>query len=257
MGSVPEREAGALPDFIIIGAQKSATTSLYDNFARHSRVFMARHPDRAREMHFFNNDQTWSRGVDWYRRRFERPELTQGEKTPSYFARAVAVERMAAVVPNARLVLFLRNPVFRAYSQWNHYRQAPPASAAAGWASVSFERAVAEAASKADSPFAPLLRTGRYADHLETVLRHFRRDQLHIGVTERLKARPVPEFNRVLSFLGLEPEHDDFAYTHMRKYPQPMSPLTATRLMQYFAPHNERLYELLGEEIPEWYGMPP
>src|SRR4051812_39114595 len=96
---------GRLPDFVVIGAMKSGTTSLYHWLAQHPSVRLP----RAKEPHFFSREERWSRGVDWYRGLFAEAshDHVTGEFSTSYTAphfSGVAADRMARVLPSAQLV---------------------------------------------------------------------------------------------------------------------------------------------------------
>src|SRR5437764_7156012 len=106
--------APPLPNFFIIGAMRSGTTSLTRYLNAHPDVFVA----PGKELHFF--DQRFDRGLDWYRDCFERAagQRAIGEATQSYMYDAEAMTRLAVTVPKARLLAILRNPVDRA---WSHY----------------------------------------------------------------------------------------------------------------------------------------
>jgi hypothetical protein len=129
---------GALPDFLIIGAAKSGTSTLYNLLRFHPHVRAAAH----REIHYF--DQNFEKGVEWYRVHF-RPGTNRGgrrtitgESSPSYLAGKQVPQRVAEVVPEARLIALLRNPVDRAYS---HYQM----DVRVGQMRLSFEQVIDEA----------------------------------------------------------------------------------------------------------------
>ena len=118
-----------LPDFVIIGTAKSGTTSLYAWLCEHPCVEPATH----KEVHYF--DYNYYRGVDWYRAHFPtvrerdafaathgRPFLT-GEASPSYISHHWVPERLAGLLPQAKLLVVLRDPVQRAYSQFQMSRR--------------------------------------------------------------------------------------------------------------------------------------
>jgi hypothetical protein len=113
-----------LPNFLIIGAQKSGTTSLYKYVAQHPQVV----PAYKKEIYFFNTPQRYGRGLPYYRahfptkwamRRPPQPRLT-GEASPEYLFHPLAAERVQAAVPHAKFLVLLRNPVLRAYSHYQH-----------------------------------------------------------------------------------------------------------------------------------------
>lgn len=105
---------GPLPGFLIIGAMKAGTTSAAANLRRHPGLFMPKN-----EVHFF--DRYWDEGADWYRSFFaEGAGRLCGEKTPRYMTSREYMERIASIVPRAKLVVLLRNPTDRLFSQINH-----------------------------------------------------------------------------------------------------------------------------------------
>src|SRR5258706_11489250 len=101
-----------LPDFLIIGAQRSGTSTLYQYIARHPDVRGA----FRKEVHYF--DMHYDRGLDWYRACFPTRGFT-GESSPSYLIHPEVPARVAAVLPDIKLIAILRNPVERAYSAYN------------------------------------------------------------------------------------------------------------------------------------------
>jgi hypothetical protein len=109
---------GTLPDFIIIGANKAGTSSLYYLLTKHPYVKRA----AAKELNFF--DIYFDRGVEWYRWCFPAPRWKNGRRTitgeasPRYLFHPYAAKRMAEVVPQVRLIALLRNPVDKAYSDY-------------------------------------------------------------------------------------------------------------------------------------------
>src|SRR5439155_3447898 len=117
-----------LPDYLIIGAQRAGTTSLY--------LYLTQHPCVApvvigKGVHYFDVD--FAKGPGWYRGHFpvaarrylsrvgrDRPLIT-GEGSPYYLFHPLVPERVAALLPEARLIALLRDPVERAYSHYQHF----------------------------------------------------------------------------------------------------------------------------------------
>ncbi len=132
----PRRQGNAmppvLPNFVIIGAPRSGTTSLSAYLGTHPQVFMS----REKELHFF--DRRFHRGIEWYARQFARAKgkIGIGEATPRYMYGAEAIARMYELLPETKLIAILRNPVDRAYSHYWHFR-------ARGWEPLDFARAIA------------------------------------------------------------------------------------------------------------------
>ena len=114
-----QARAGRLPDFVIIGAAKSGTTSADHYLRLHPEVYM----DRPKEINFFINPPmgNWHRGADWYRSRFRHPHAICGDASPGYTAGPDAgpiPQRMAALIPQAKLIYILREPVARLRSDY-------------------------------------------------------------------------------------------------------------------------------------------
>ncbi len=101
-------EPTRLPDFLIIGAMRSGTTSLYRYLGAHPEVFMT-----PKELQFFT--EHFSRGLDWYRRQFVTAghRSVLGEATADYLARESAMQRIAHTLPTVKMIASLRNPVDR------------------------------------------------------------------------------------------------------------------------------------------------
>lgn len=188
-GSAP----GPLPTFLIVGAAKAGTTSLAAWLAAHPDVFIA--PEK--EVHFF--DRSFDRGVDWYRSRFSgaRSERAIGEATPEYMAIPEAVERMASVVPGARLIAILRNPVDRAYSQYWHQRTG-------GEERREFAEVVHAHMRDSSSLQHPrwYLTRGRYVDQLRKLAKHFPREAVQVLLLEDLEGDPAAAFRTVCRHIG-------------------------------------------------------
>lgn len=233
-----------LPDFLIIGAQKCGTTALLHNLNKHPDIYMAKDP-RYTEVKFFSWDERWKRGVNWYMGNFTRSQCLQGEKTPEYLFYKKCHSRMHQVVPHAKLIIVLRNPVDRAYSQWNHYNQIYETDSKAwGWEHTDFETALIK--SKA------VLKRGEYIDQIISLLEFFPREQIYIGVNEKLRKHPDNELAKIFAFLEVAPWPLEFQDYHVLKYPCPMREETREILQTHFKPFNERLFNFLGYSIPEW-----
>lgn len=256
----------ALPDFVICGAQKGGTSSLFEWLSRHPCVL----PARVKEVHYF--DKKSAAGAAVYRAEFPlRAALSAtrarhgaavtGEATPSYLAHPAAAARMRALVPDARLIFLLRDPVDRAYS---HYRM----SARRGFEPLSFEDALdAEegrlagelARIEADAgAFSPALRhhgyalRGRYAAQLERFLAEYPADQMLVLPSEQVFRAPEAAWDRVLAFLGLPPAPlRDAEAVNVGGEAAPLDAGLRDRLRGRFASDNERLFALLEERFGE------
>lgn len=236
-----------LPDFVIIGAQRGGTTSLY--------YYLTEHPDVSRalrkEVHFF--DRHYDKGMDWYLAHF--PTRVQpsaaGEASPNYLIHPEVPRRVHAAIPDAKFIALLRNPADRAYS---HYQM----KVRRGAETLSFEEAIAQERERLRRSPDPVSSTwrdysyltrGLYADQIERWWNVFPREQLLIVKSEDLYAEPERILHQTLAFLGLHPwAPTTFMPYNLMGYPD-IASATRARLVDYYAPHNRRLYALLGRDL--------
>lgn len=207
----------ALPDFVIIGSPKAGTTALHAALVRHPDLFMC----SPKEPKFFMTDGpprrrdqrgpgdahsagewVWSR--EGYESLFDpAPEsATRGEATPFYLWDRRAHKRMAEVIPRARLIAVIRDPVDRAFSNWMHLR-------ADGLEPVKdFLAACRLEASRRDRGWAPFwryLELGRYGEQLAHLHQYFPPEQVHIVRYRDVVEEPVATLRAVCEFLGVAP----------------------------------------------------
>jgi hypothetical protein len=248
-----------LPHFLIIGAQRAGTSSLYAYLSEHPDI----HPAFVKEVHFF--DLEFGRGLPWYRSMFPlesrlraRGAIT-GEASPYYLFHPLAAERAAAVVPHAKLVVLLRDPVERA---WSHYRH----EVKGGRETLSFEDALAaepERLARAE----PLVRSGapeqlyrghrthsyvargRYTEQLEVWLQYFPREQFLALRSEDLFERPGDVWPRLLAFLNVGDDRGRRFTVHNQGPPGAMPQAARSWLQEQFAQPNADLVRLLGSEF--------
>jgi hypothetical protein len=222
---------------------RCGTTWTYGQLAAHPSILRA----WRKEVHFFDREERFSRGPAWYRAHFPHRGAGQltGEATPSYMFVPAAAARLAALVPDARLIALLRDPVNRAYSQYHHEVRRGHERRAFG---VALDAQVEDAAD-AGLAEASYLARGRYAEQLTRLFSCFPRDQVLVLRSEALFERPAQWLGRLFGFLGLS--QADTPLWPRRNVPsyEPMPAVLRERLVEYFRPHNERLYELLGSDL--------
>ncbi len=243
------------PNFIIIGAQKSGTTSLENYIAQHPLVI----PAIKKETHFWYRD--FDKGINWYLAHFppipKSEKFITGEATPNYLENYQSAERIYNVFPEVKLLVILRNPVDRAFSQYNHWIRL-------NWDERSFETAInSELEILNKNPEKPqgeknywqqpgnYIGRGIYVEFINKWLTVFPREQILILKGEDLYQKPVETMKKVFEFLGL-PEHQLPEYRKLN--PGHYSPITDEmhhKLSEYFQPHNQRLEEYLGMQF-DW-----
>ena len=246
-----------LPAFLIIGAQRSGTTSLYRYLIQHPRVAAA-WPSKG--VHLFDLEP--QRSLRWYRAHFPRQSsgLTSGEGAPYYLFHPLAAERAAAALPDVRAIVMLRDPVERAHSQ---YQQ----EFARGFEDEeTFERALELEPERLAGEEERLIAEPGYRSyghqHHSYVARGLYLDQLlrweaALGkeriltlVADEFFADPAAGYASVLAFLGLPepPARPAFAAHNARPYSQ-LAPAIEAALRERFTEPNLRLEQHLGRPL--------
>jgi hypothetical protein len=248
----------ALPELLVIGVQRGGTSSLYRYLGAHPQVA----PSVRKEVEFFT--RRYTEGMGWYLAHFplRRRGTITFEADPYYMFHPLAAERAAALVPNARLVVMLRDPVKRAFSQWQHNRRlgVEPLDFAGALEAEPERLAGEEERIMADPGYDPwnhnmlsYAARGRYAAQLRNWLQHFPQDRLLVIRSEDFYADTPANFDRVVSFLHLDPwrppEFANWSYSRGGGPAQEkIDPGVAAALAESFAGYNHELETMLGLE---------
>jgi hypothetical protein len=242
---------GKLPDALIIGAQKAGTSSLFAWLSQHPRVCAS----DVKEVHYF--DLHFDKPEAWYRAHFRagpKPGLAL-EASPYYLFHPLAPARAHRQVPEARLIVLLRDPVDRAFSHHQH-------NVALGIDPLSFAAALEREGERLGSSEQDLLTgrcshsdahqhysyaaRGRYADQIERWLTFFPIDQFLFLDFHELCSSPAISLARVCEFLGLpQLQASDLRAQNSRDYPD-LDPDLREQLRATFAEPNARLKRLAG-----------
>lgn len=249
---VRQRQERALPNALIIGGQKCGTSSLYQYLCQHPQVAgVVERPNShtgrwvTKEVHYLNRRGSNKRPASWYRAHFRFPKagVINLEATPDYLTSAEAPMRAVELIPKAKLIVVLRNPVDRAFSAYQHMLRA-------GIVYESFtahvERKLSDPQRSAGSGW-DILKKGRYAEGLERWLAHFPRSQFHIIDFHDLTESTDASVADAITFLGLSPAVINTQTSrNVGGYHERPAPDIAAKLREYFEPHNRRLESLLG-----------
>jgi len=234
-------------DYILIGVQKGGTTSAIYHFNQHPDIFMADH-----ELHYFSKNKRYFKNN--YESFFQFDKKIVGEKTPCYCYVPKAIERIYDYNPNMKLILFLREPISRAFSQYNMVRYEKNKIDKDFFESLVGNADIQLKNIKANGYF-PLQR-GYYIDQIRHILKYFPRENLHITISEEMYANPLEEYNKVFNFLGcrsLEPSEFKFdPEIYKGTYRDTIKDYEFNFLHRVFLPYNEELYEFLGRRIECW-----
>ena len=258
-----------LPSYLIIGASKCGTTSLYNYLIQHPAIF----PAATKEVHFF--DYYYHRGLSWYKSHFPtRGEVDRcsavnaqscitGESSPYYFAHPLSPQRAKEVLPDARLICMLRNPVDRALSSYyNQVRLGIEKLPSFEEALNAEESRIAgqeerlrrdPAYSGFEHKYFSYFRRGCYVDQLENWLRCFDRDRIMVIQSEIFFSQPDQIFPGVLKHIGVQPwTPSGFRVFNAGGEYTGISPRVREELLERYRPYNERLFSLLGQRFEGW-----
>jgi Sulfotransferase domain len=263
------------PDFLIIGTQKSGTTSLY--------YWLNRHPKLAgsypKEIQYFSRHQHKGKDLNWYRKRFTsfKREALHFEASPSYIFNESIAKQLKELYPTIKLIVILRNPIDRAYSAWNMYRQhykrgtlrrSLPARSASQENLMfqnlterndypTFRQAIEieqDLIAKGEEKGINFLRKGLYYDQIATYLKYFDAGQLLI-LSMRELDDPQKIVAKILLFLFIDnsgPQVGEaFQSRNARKYQEKINPEDRAFLEEFYRESNQKLFGFLGQPM-DW-----
>lgn len=247
------------PDFIIVGCAKCGTTPLWYNLEKHPDITMG--PRSAEygktEMYFWGTSNYTNKGINWYKKKFNGKVC--GEKTPSYHGKKKAFVQMKKHIPDVKLILCVRHPVERAYSNWR--MNIKSGKAPSNFTYPLFTKRYAG--------------TGKYIQSVNRILSVFPKEQLYLCITEWMKKDTVEEMNKIYDFLGI-PRADierrvvkvdnrpmpgkermklrrsESWYRVWDQYSDTVQGKLRKQMLNYYKPANKKLFNFLGYEIPEW-----
>lgn len=255
------------PDFLICGAQRCGTTSLFRTLAQHPDVVT---PFLHKGVHFFDTASRYAHGPAWYRGHFPLRSLANrraasghartGEASPYYVFHPLAGARIADVVPDARLLVLLRDPVERAYS-------AHKQETGRGFETEPLERALAmeeerlageEERLRADPTYQSFhhqhhayRRRGEYAQQLDAFCAAVGRERVLVLETDDMFAAGSDAWARTLDHLRLRWWDPGQMPRANARPSQPLPDHIRRQLEHHFAPHDARLADYLGHD-PSW-----
>ncbi len=197
-----------LPNLIIIGAGKCGTTSLHEYLRVHPEVFMT----EQKEIHYFIPDRpysSWSRGRDWYESLFDKgaAKKVRGESSPGYSYERfdeVAAERMSLLIPNAKIIYLVRNPIERIKSHFaeEYYGGRLP------WGTrlADILDGGPEGETQQGEMYDAIVRTSLYGRQFGRYLNYFPVGNIHVDSLERLEASPQDFMADIFRFLQVDPD---------------------------------------------------
>lgn len=253
------------PSFIILGVQRCGTTTLYNYLIQHPQIVRA----ISKEVHFF--DLNFSKGLDWYLGRFSLKRyllqklagnyfvpIVTGEASPYYIFHPLAPKRIAQTLPSVKVIVLLRNPVDRAYSQYQH-------EVCLGNEKLPFEEAINKEEERLNNEVKRMLNNenydsfnhlhysylsrGIYIEQIKILFDLFPKENILILKSEDFYSESKDVCKKVISFLNLPFFPSQKVERRNKLYYQKMDPMIRERLNDYFKDHNQKLYEYLGVNL--------
>lgn len=264
-----------LPTFVIVGAQKSGTTTLHDWLGQVSGIWVS----DPKEIHYFDRYQR--RGPQWYSAQFEpaTDDRAWGESTPMYLYRDRARADMAEALPTAQFIAILREPVSRAYSQYWFARSKGVETAQTFAEAIDMEPDRLGRHRDGQPAVGSYLDRGRYHRQLVALADRVGRDRILVHLLEDLQGDPREAVRKTCEFIGVHHPSLDHLDLQRRNtfgartlntararersdlsaldqpvgesYPQIDQHLNQ-ELRSRFAPDNERLAAWLGRDLSDW-----
>ena len=258
----------ASPDFLVVGAQRAGTTTLYRLLSEHPEVVR---PAVWKGIGYF--DVHYARGLRWYLGHFPLRRRTRGGEGPAkltfessgyYLFHPLAPERIARDLPRVRVVVSVRDPVQRSYSAYRHEH-------ARGFETESFERALeleperlaGEAARFAADPLHrsfshrhhAYLGRSQYSEQIQRYVDALGANRVHVFDADRFFTEPAEEFATLQEWLGLTVRPVPFLERLNARPGPPLDTALEARLRAHFAPYDAALERLMGRR-PSWVRSP-
>ncbi len=256
-----------LPDFLIIGAPRSGTSSLYSYLIKHPLIL----PCKIKEPNYFS--MYYDRSISWYRTFFptklskilsqnnKNSKAVTGEASTQYYWHPHVPARVKKMLPNAKILILLRNPIDRSYSQYEM-------EVRHGNENLSFEDAIQMEQSRINGEFDKMVKDPQYfsskytmyayleksiyVNYLKKWLEYFPKQQFLFINSEDFFSKTQQTLDEIFDFLGVHPyKLDGFEIIRKGDY-KPIKKETHQKLLEFFKPHNEELFSILGKTF-DWH----
>lgn len=279
----PKKSIVGKANLFIIGAQKCGTSTLYDNLIKYDSI----HGGKIKEKNYFSNESLFQKGIVWYHNLFPKVSIFYRlpkthyflDASPSYLAHKDAADKILKYNPEAKFIVMMRNPIDRAFSAWNMYRQMNLLDDKEKMglfekhiegSSVEREKLFLHLINSKEFPsfetmieneindssidswkFPGILSRGIYYNQIEYYMSLFDPSQFFFIFSEDFKVNKPLVLSELMCFLNLQTNslNEILKDTHIREYKQKMSPETRIRLLEFYQPYNEKLFKLINKSI--------
>jgi hypothetical protein len=228
-------------DFIIMGTQKGGTTSAQLNLSKNNNIFI--YPE---EIHYF--DLNLKKGLNWYMKHFDYNKKMVGEKTPELMYLDYTFPYIQSLNPNLKIILFLRNPVMRAFSAWKMDKSRN------GLQYDNFETCINnelkyrlnENKNFHTSSYHYLQR-GLYYKQIKNIIKWFKKENILILISENVNNDMIKEYNKIYSFLEVKLIYDiEYTKERVSKSNEKINENTYNDLINFFKKDIKKLEKFIG-----------
>jgi hypothetical protein len=227
-------------DFIIVGTQKGGTTAAMLNLSKHDDIYL--HPE---EIHYF--DIFINNGLSWYKKHFDYTKKMVGEKTPDLMYLTQTHSIIQGLNPYVKLIFFLRNPIYRAYSSWNMLRTK--------WGEKkSFKECIDEELNFRINENRTLytssyhfLQRGLYYEQITNMLKWFPIQNMCFLISEQVKINMNESYNKIYTFLNLEKKNNiEYTEEFISSYSEEIDSEMIEKLKSFFIEDVKKLEKLIN-----------
>lgn len=231
------------PNFLCVGAAKSGTTTLAEILRQNPNIYLPEY----KEVHFFDNNEHYKNGLKWYYKEFEKASKKHkliGEMTPSYLYMDYVPQRIAESLPDIKIIIILRNPVDRAYSQFkmNLRRE---------FENQTFLNALDDESIRINKDYKnkilySYIDRGYYSKQITNYLKYFNKDQIFICLFEDFMKNQVETLKNIESFLDVESFQYDLSI-HKNKESK-----SRVKWFRKYIQNNNKLRNILKKIVPSY-----
>lgn len=263
----------------IVGAQKAGTSALHNYLIKHPKV----QGGIKKEINFFNHKEKYEQGEEWYHKQFKSPLFYQPksiylDSTPAYLNNLTIAEQIYNYNPNATIVILLRDPVSRAFSAWNMYKQFSELNERQKSNLINthieknneerfknlinqnpfpdFSRFISNELinNKLVDVYPNILKRSLYYDQVKTYYNLFNTKQIFVFESNYFKSNKLEVTNQIFNALGLQTFEESkykLEQIHAREYNSKIDKETKKKLKEFYKPHNENLFQLINQRF-DW-----
>jgi len=237
-------------DFIIAGTMKGGTTAAITNLSKHPDVSMVKE-----EIHYFDKMDVYQRGIEWYKSHFNYNKKRVGDKAPDVMYMPSCLFLLQMVNPHIKIILFLRNPIERAYSHWKMLRDSFHVK-------LSFEYLVenelqfrmGENRFYYEAFHNQLIQRGFYYMQINEILKYFSKDNLLIIISEKVRSNMDVEYQNIFRFLEIDDFHANFKEDFVSKSEDKLDKKSALykKLQKIYNSDKKNLEKFIGYKTNWW-----